>query len=369
MGRKNGKTMRKKGKKHGIFFGITSRTLMAISAGLLLLSYLSSYVNPAKAWFMTLFGLLYAPILTVNLVLLVWALFRRSRAFIIPLVAILPSVFIIGKYYRPASGTVSEDERDLRIITYNVGRFSLSQDESFSSWKECRDSVMEYLKSRDADIICLQEFQSESVEAMTSYLDRTMKGYRINYFVNEGPGYCSGNVTLSRTPVRNKGRISFENSANLAFYTDHEVGGDVLRVYNCHFQSYGISLSRLAESMEADYKKTVRETEDKMKRSIIRRPEQVEQVMESIDSCPVGAIVAGDFNDTPMSYTYYRLCRGRKDSFEEAGSGSGATYSRLKPFLRIDYVLFPDIYDAVSHKVEQKKYSDHYPVEAVINMK
>ena len=132
---------------------------MAISAGLLLLSYLSSYVNPAKAWFMTLFGLLYAPILTVNLVLLVWALFRRSRAFIIPLVAILPSVFIIGKYYRPASGTVSEDERDLRIITYNVGRFSLSQDESFSSWKECRDSVMDYPKHRDADIICLQEFK------------------------------------------------------------------------------------------------------------------------------------------------------------------------------------------------------------------
>ena len=196
MGRKNGKTMRKKGKKHGIFFGITSRTLMAISAGLLLLSYLSSYVNPAKAWFMTLFGLLYAPILTVNLVLLVWALFRRSRAFIIPLVAILPSVFIIGKYYRPASGTVSEDERDLRIITYNVGRFSLSQDESFSSWKECRDSVMEYLKSRDADIICLQEFQSESVEAMTSYLDRTMKGNRHNSFVNEGPEYLSGNVSL-----------------------------------------------------------------------------------------------------------------------------------------------------------------------------
>ena len=100
---------------------------MAISAGLLLLSYLSSYVNPAKAWFMTLFGLLYAPILTVNLVLLVWALFRRSRAFIIPLVAILPSVFIIGKYYRPASGTVSEDERDLRIITYRSSRARASR--------------------------------------------------------------------------------------------------------------------------------------------------------------------------------------------------------------------------------------------------
>lgn len=360
--------MRKPKKKHGLFFGITSRTLMAISAGLLLLSYLASYVNPAKAWFMTIFGLLYAPLLILNTFPLVWALFRRSRSFLIPLIAIAPSIFIIGKYFRPASETIAEDGKDLRIITYNVGRFSLSQGDGLKSWKECRDSVMAYLKSTDADIICLQEFQSESVRAMTSYLAGTMEDYRINYYVKEGPGCCFGNVTLSRIPVRNKGRISFDNSANLAFYTDHEVGDKVLRVYNCHFQSYGISISRLAESMEADYKKTFRETEDRMRSSIIRRPEQVAQVMESIDNCPVGAIVVGDFNDTPMSYTYFRLCRGRKDSFEEAGSGIGATYSRLRPFLRIDYVLFPDIYNAVSHKVEHKKYSDHYPVEAVINL-
>ena len=105
-----------------------------------------------------------------------------------------------------------------------------------------------------------------------------------------------------------------------------------------------------------------------MRRSIVRRPRQVEQVLKDIENCRENVIVAGDFNDTPMSYTYFRLCRGRKDSFEEAGSGIGATYSRLRPFLRIDYVLFPDIYNAVSHKVEHKKYSDHYPVEAVINL-
>ena len=73
---------------------------MAISAGLLLLSYLASYVNPAKAWFMTIFGLLYAPLLILNTFLLVWALFRRSRSFLIPLIAIAPSIFIIGKYHK-----------------------------------------------------------------------------------------------------------------------------------------------------------------------------------------------------------------------------------------------------------------------------
>ena len=105
--------MRKPKKKYGLFFGITSRTLMAISAGLLLLSYLASYVNPAKAWFMTIFGLLYAPLLILNTFLLVWALFRRSRSFLIPLIAIAPSIFIIGKYFRQIDNLITLHQREL----------------------------------------------------------------------------------------------------------------------------------------------------------------------------------------------------------------------------------------------------------------
>ena len=105
-----------------------------------------------------------------------------------------------------------------------------------------------------------------------------------------------------------------------------------------------------------------------MKRSITRRPKQVDKVFEDIENCPVESFVCGDFNDNPMSYTYFRMTRGRKDAFVEAGEGFGATYSLLWPMLRIDYVLFPDIYKAISHYIPKVPYSDHYPVVTEIQL-
>lgn len=354
-------------RKHSLLFGITSRTLMIISAALLLLSYFSSYINPAKAWFMTIFGLLYAPLLIINLVLFAWAMLRRSRAVFIPLVALIPSVFLVGKYFRIDSDEDAKGE-GVKILSYNVGRFALSQNNRFKDWKECSDSLIAFLKTRNADIICLQEFYAGSSAELETYLKSKMKGYDVSYYVNVNSYSCCGNVTLSRFPVVSKGRIDFEKSSNLAFYSDYKINGEEFRVYNCHFQSYSISLSHLAKLMESDYRKAVKETEEKMKNSIILRPRQVDMVMDDIENSPKKAIVTGDFNDTPMSYTYYRLSRTRKDSFEEAGSGSGATYSRFRPFLRIDYVLFPEEYKALSHRVIHKDYSDHYPIETVIDI-
>ena len=109
-------------------------------------------------------------------------------------------------------------------------------------------------------------------------------------------------------------------------------------------------------------------TGSKFKRSISRRPKQVDTVFKDIENCPVEAFVCGDFNDDPMSYTYYRMTRGRKDSFREAGSGFGATFSRLWPLLRIDYVLVPDRFKAIDYQVPRVKYSDHYPVISTIEL-
>ena len=355
-------------RKHSLFFGITSRTLMTISAILLMLSYLSRYINPAEAWFMTMFGLMFTPLLICNIILLVWAICRKSKAMLIPLLALMPTIFMTGKFVRFTSGNQEDVSEGLKILTYNVGRFSLPQNGRYSSWRECADSVMAFLKEEDADIICLQEFYMNDAEKLRSYLSSKMKGYDIKYFVNINSHGCYGNVTLSRFPALTKGKIDFEHSANLAIYSEYNVGGTIFRVYNCHFQSYNISIPRLATSLERDYKKTMRDTEEKMKRSITRRPKQVEDVMRDIDSSPVEAIVVGDFNDTPMSYTYYRLCRARKDSFEEAGTGFGATFAHVLPFLRIDYILFPDKFNALRHRVIHRDYSDHYPVEAIIRL-
>jgi len=57
-------------KKKNRFFGITSRLLMLIVAALLALSYLSIVINPAKIWSVSLSGIFFVPLMTLNLLLL-----------------------------------------------------------------------------------------------------------------------------------------------------------------------------------------------------------------------------------------------------------------------------------------------------------
>lgn len=349
------------------FTGITSRFLMLIVAGVQAMTYLSVLVNPSKVWVMTIFGLLFIPVALVNLFLLVWAVKRRSRAFLIPFLAILPSVFFVGKYVQSPFGHDSGDgmpdaggQDAVRVVTYNVGRFSSA--EGIEDPGKCMDSVALFLKSCDADVICLQEVHAGSVMELKEYLSGKFSGYKSEYYVNIGRRGCSGNVTLSRFPVRGKGVVSFEKSANMALYTDYRIRGEDIRIYNCHLESYALSLPSIVKSIRNHDRSVFRKTEERVRTSITRRPEQVDLILEDVASSPLSAFVCGDFNDNPMSHTYFRLSRGRSDSFVEAGTGFGATYSLLWPMLRIDYILFPRRFSAVWHKTFKIDYSDHYPV-------
>lgn len=362
------KTRKKPGKN--IFLGLTSRVLMIIMASLLVASSLSFLINPARLWLISLLGLAFIPLLAVNLVLLIMAAIRRSKSFVIPLVAILPCMFFLGRYVQLSSDDeLQQMEPDLKVISYNLGRFSLSnKDKGISNRTQCADSVFAYLKKQDADIICLQEFYvgQKNVGALKKYIRRNFPGYKSEYFMFHGRYGSFGNVTLSRIQVLGKGVVKFEESANLAIYTDHKVGERRFRVYNCHFESYNISFTGMIRSLFRSGTDVFSETGVKMKKSISRRPKQVDKVFSHIEDCPYEAFVCGDFNDNPMSYTYFRMTRGRRDAFVKAGEGFGATYSRLWPFLRIDYVLVPDRFKTTGFNVPRVGYSDHYPVVAEI---
>ena len=88
--------------------------------------------------------------------------------------------------------------------------------------------------------------------------------------------------------------------------------------------------------------------------------------MRGVDSAPVQSLVLGDFNDNPLSYTYFRLLRGRHDSFTKAGKGFGATYRTLWPLLRIDYILCSDPMRPTQCEVIKTTGSDHRPVVATL---
>lgn len=355
-------------------FGITSRVLMAIVAGLLVLSYVSILINPAKVWMISLVGLFFVPLSLLNAFLLLWAIKRLSKSFVIPLLALLPAFFFVGRYVRIDTDEerverMSEEGEHLTLISYNVGRFALQDQASgIDSRAECIDSVFRFLRSQDADIICLQEFRVSDADKVKSYVGRYMNGYNAEYYMFPSKNGAFGNVTLSRLPVKGKGKIKFDESANLAIYSDYEYAGERFRVYNCHFESYNVSVSGLMRGLVQRDSVVISSTGDKMKRSITRRPKQVDKVFEHIEQCPTETFVCGDFNDNPMSYTYYRMTRGRKDTFKEAGNGFGATFATAWPLLRIDYILCPKKYRPVSHMTPRVPYSDHYPVVSQISL-
>lgn len=362
------KTVKKKRKNW--FFGLTSRVLMLIVAALLILSYASIVVNPAKLWLISLVGIFFVPLSVINLILLLWAVKRRSKSFLIPLIALLPSLFFAGRYVQidkeeSRAERLAYSDDPLKIVSYNVGRFKLD-DGKIASRSECADSVFAFLSEQDPDIICLQEFHTTDVDKVKSYLRRKMPAYKAEYYLFPSRSGAFGNVTLSRLPMVGKGVIKFEESANLSLYTDYRIGERRFRVYNCHFESYNISVSGMMRSISGNAGDVLTETGNKMKKSITRRPKQVDKVFSDIEKCPLASFVCGDFNDNPMSYTYFRMTRGRKDTFVEAGNGFGATYAGMWPLLRIDYVLFPEEFRAVSNEIPHIGFSDHYPVVAEI---
>ena len=282
-------------KPNATFFGITSRVLMLIVAGLLFLSYGVMVVNPAKAWGLSLLGLMFVPLAFVNFLLLLWAVKRLSKSFIIPLLALIPAFFFIGRYYQVGSDKeyVPQDPT-MKIISYNVGRFSLHDDASgVSNRHQCADSIFAFRRRQDADIVCLQEFRISDINQARAYLKKQMRGYNAEYYLFPSTnGSAFGNVTLSRLPIKGKGKIKFEQSANLAIYTDYESNGRRFRVYNCHFESYNVSLPGIVRGFLSADKSVVAETGSKMKRSITRRPKQVNMVFSDIEKCPVESLYA-----------------------------------------------------------------------------
>ena len=333
-------------------FGVIS----LVAAGLLVLSYVSVVINPVHGWFYTLFGLIYPVGLPITLVLWVWALFRKSSMRLPLTLVLLPSLFFAGRFVRFSSPKPSQ-EATLKVVSYNVGLFAHGP-EGIGRYA-LADSVSWYLRGLDADVICLQEFFLPSGHPLDGWVLQHFPGYKAEFYVRTGKSGKFGNLTLSRRRITDRGKLTFEQSTNQALWTDILLASDTLRLYNCHFESYNISLSKLITKKGA-----VEETEQKMRRSIGERPKQVTAVLENIDHAPGQALVAGDFNDTPLSYTYFRLLRGRRDAFVRAGHGFGATYSSLWPLLRIDYQLYPKALEAVSHHIERVPWSDHYPVIA-----
>lgn len=337
---------------------LLSRLIIILAAAALVISYLSIYINPVKFSIPLFFGLYFIPLVLLNLLILLIGIIRRSGAVWLTFIALLPSILYAELFVRWGEVQKEQEGIALKICTYNVGLFAQGKERNRTASFE---GIKSFIRKEDPGIVCMQEFQVED----TSLIKKQFPQYPYRYFhLFNGTKRKFGNLTLSKFPIINSGKITFKRSTNLCIYSDIEHYGKTLRIYNTHLESHSISFTSLIKNIREKEKITeeIYQVHDKVASTFKRRALQVDTIARHLHQSPFPAIICGDFNDTPMSYTYKNLISGKRDSFRQSGKGFSATYSVLWPLLRIDYILYPTPFWSLTHHSPRIEYSDHYPV-------
>jgi endonuclease/exonuclease/phosphatase family metal-dependent hydrolase len=330
--------------------------------------FLSAYISPEDLWLPACFGLCFQYIFIMNILFLIYWRYRRERRqLLLHLVAFVPGLFFAGDFIQILNFTPppGKDGTRIKILTYNVQGFKIPYQKNTTE-----HDIVDFINREQPDIVCLQEFYTNSrvTEALMFNLLERYPYHSVFYSV-ERSNSAYGIATFSRYPIKIMLEIPFEQSANAAMYTDIDVDGQILRVYNVHFQSLRLNIDKLFSGRQSRIEE-IEMVSSKLKTAFVKRAGQVDMVRKHIDASPHPVIICGDFNDTPVSYTYNRLKGNRLDTFCEAGFGVPSTYRlTLLPSFRIDYIIHDRRMKSLEYEVHSKvDFSDHYPVSSTVEI-
>ena len=245
---------------------------------------------------------------------------------------------------------------------------------------ENRDSIFHYIQSENPDVICFQEFYHQDKPTNFSTRDALrnllkIKDYHERYSHKLKGRQNFGVAMLSKYPMIAKGDVVFKddenNDNNYCIYADIIKNKDTFRIYNVHLQSIKFKKDDYAVfgevSDNTEFKKSnVRLMLDKLRIAFPKRADQALTVVEHINTSPYPVIICGDFNDTPLSYTYNQFNQKMIDAFRNCSSGIGATYAGRVPAGRIDYIFHTQDLKSSQFIIQEEIHSDHRAISCRI---
>ena len=289
-------------------------------------------------------------LMLANLIILIMALLRKSKAFWWPFTALGIALLSFGTVYGISTGdTENTGDAALKLITYNTRGFNAR---GYYEPLNAGEQIVLFLEDQDPDVICIQEFNRTFLPPFERFKHSA---------ITPATSDRSPQAIFSKFPILSYGLIPFPNSSNSALYADILKGRDTLRIYNVHLQSYQIpSRGFLIANKGRDFYK-------RLTKVALQHREQAQLVREHLDDSPYPVVLVGDLNATPFSRPYRVLKKGMSDSFRRKGNGWGATYflNQLFPY-RIDVVLVSDGVEVLDHKNFEIPYSDHMPIQVFL---
>jgi endonuclease/exonuclease/phosphatase family metal-dependent hydrolase len=338
-------------------FSKIANLVNALAIAALLISYLAPFIDPADFWPVSFFGLLYKPILLLNLTLLLLWIALRKRRWMYNAFFILIGFQFMARNIQFNKSTYSP--QDIKICTFNTNVQKVYDDGNTST------EIDEYLSAKEYDVVVLLEWLNKK-GSINSKAYPHQQFIRLNSKQNR---YDYGLKLVSKHKIINWERIKYDHfTNNMAVYFDIDVDGTIIRFMAAHLQSNGVSSKDYHKLVNVEvgdeYKSYALNFAKRLRKLIVRRSNQTKAILKAIEDSPYPVIILGDFNDTPQSFTYQTLKKGRKDAFIEKGKGWGATYLKPIPVMRIDYILHDDELECTSYKCISDIKSDHALLEA-----
>ena len=336
-----------------LYYALTAVSVLAV---------ISPLISPKYFWPASVPGLFFNYLLILHALFFAYWVWRKDRTAFLSLAVFLlfaPYLSRVVSFY--PVGSAGGMER-VHMATYNIyGLKNYRKQAELDEEAVRRRFVADWRDMPTPDLLCVQE--------ANGYVQKVLK--QVLAFPHGHLPTGQDMALFSKHAIREKGEIDLPSRSGKCIWADLRIHGKDLRVYCVHLESNRVSLEadRLMREGNIQESRSWKDAFGLLKRymtSARDRAREVEIIKEHLGQSPHPVILAGDINDTPISYTYQQLTGPLADVFVKNTRGWSHTYSGTIPFLRIDYIFADERCQVINYHVPRWDWSDHYPVFAEI---
>ncbi|MBP5258390.1 MAG: endonuclease/exonuclease/phosphatase family protein [Prevotella sp.] len=327
----------------------------------------SYLVPPQQHATLSTLGLLFPVTVISDLAMLVvWMLFK-FRGILIPIAGLAICYPPIHSYL-PLNVSTRHPEGSIKVMSYNVYLFA-----PWDKKDKSGNKIIEYISHSGADIICLQESSTHELNEQGKQLLESSMEHLYPYQDTLRRKRANDVLTIySKFPIIGKERINYESTNNQSGAFFLNINGEEVIVINNHFESNKLKAAErdgFNDMMHGNLNKEESKAETlkllaTLNRSARLRGPQADSVAAFIRAHSNKSIIlCGDFNDTPISYTHWRIAGELDDCYITSGNGPGFSYDRGSMHVRIDNIMCSSDWTPYECHIDRKiTQSDHYPV-------
>lgn len=342
----------------------------------LIICSIASITEPAKVKYIALFSLTipFAIIANVFFVFLWLFTSRKLRALLsaVTLIAcykVCLSVF--GLHFFSKNDLASRPET-IKIVSWNahgMGIYNRPRNKEFDK------RLLEFIKSQDADVLCLLEYPTPRASFMKPFTSKIVSNNNYKEFRFKDDNVLSkivflGTAVFSKYPFHNFMTYKLSEYIYMLQGDVQLPNGQLIRMFFMHLNTFGLSdhdKAYIEEVKEkgSGYLDSSSSYVAKLNRGFVRRSKETDIAAGIIEKSPYPVVICGDLNDLPGSYTYTKLRGNLNDAFVSKGVGIGRSYNQIMPTIRIDHMFYdPSALKIIGFDCPKTDLSDHNPLIA-----